>query len=78
MHESKAARLHFTRGSDRCSAAACDDGAQERVRGRLLRLVSDSRLEVAQLVIAELLEQLLEQWDRWVVRRELPRIRDLL
>lgn len=38
-----------------------DDGAEQRMGGRLLRVVLDGRIEVLELVIAELLEQRAER-----------------
>ncbi len=47
-------------------AAAGDEGAEEGVGGGLLRLVGDGGVEVAELVVAELGQDLAEERDRGV------------
>jgi hypothetical protein len=60
---------------DRDLAARTDDGAEQGVRGRALRVVRDGRVEVAELVVPELAHDGLEERDARVLLRQ---VRELL
>ena len=73
LPKTNAWELQLLGHGDGSPAPARDEGAQEGVGGRLLRLVSDGGVEVAELVVAEFGQDAAQEGNRWVREREVVR-----